>query len=90
MARKKVGKYANISGSDGRRKRKSLLRRDGNICWICGESFDLDEVTGIDIHDSSHPRAMTLDHIITRKDGGTNKLDNLKLAHRSCNGNRSN
>jgi 5-methylcytosine-specific restriction endonuclease McrA len=36
-------------------------------------------------HLCGKPGADTADHLIPRKHGGTNSLDNLRPAHRSCN-----
>ena len=42
--------------------------------WIC--------------HICGHPGADTMDHLIPWSHGGTNTLDNLRAAHRSCNSRR--
>lgn len=49
-----------------------ILNRDGAYCAICDKSF--------------HPNSeITIDHWIPKAAGGTDEMDNLKLAHRVCN-----
>lgn len=50
----------------------AIVMRDGDCCYICGQ--------GQDPRDPWH-----LEHVRPRKAGGTDDLDNLALAHRSCN-----
>lgn len=52
-----------------------LLRRDGRRCWLCGGHMADSEIS--------------IDHIIPRSRGGSNQIDNLKLAHIDCNTRRS-
>ena len=52
-----------------------VLRRQ-TTCWICGQPVDK-TLTG--------PEGPSVDHVIPRRDGGTNQLDNLRLAHLRCN-----
>lgn len=49
-----------------------LLKRDGNTCAICFNSF-------------KDKKDITLDHWIPRSVGGSDDIDNLKLAHKKCN-----
>lgn len=58
-----------------RRSRRALLARDGNRCWICSKELKI-----------SHDQ--TIDHVLQLKYGGTNDLNNLKLACRWCNESR--
>lgn len=58
-------------------KRLALLERDGPICQICQRPFT----------ETDPP---TIDHIIERSRGGSNRLENLRLTHRKCNDFRSN
>lgn len=55
------------------------MARDGIECAICGEPLDRH------LRDPQHPRYVTFDHIVPRAAGGVDRLDNLRLAHRSCN-----
>lgn len=52
-------------------KKKSLLIRDGNACFFCGERMDYED--------------MTIEHILSISHGGSNRVENLTLAHKSCN-----
>lgn len=55
-----------------------LLARDGPTCHLCSESVDPDLR-------SPHPRSGTVDHLVPIALGGSHSLDNVRLAHRSCN-----
>src|ERR1700740_1829662 len=50
---------------------KSLRARDGNNCFYCGVA-----IVGEDV---------TLEHLLSEKDGGSWRLANLALAHKKCN-----
>lgn len=52
-----------------------LARKRGQRCYICGEHFNLDQ--------------LTIDHFIPLADGGTWDMSNLKLACRRCNQNKA-
>lgn len=52
---------------------KRLLWRHSHICGLCKEPIDSFEEA-------------TVDHIIPRARGGSNRFDNLQLAHEGCNG----
>ena len=71
---------------DGRAKTAKMVRamlreRDGERCWVCGkQTYEGD----------NGPEQATVDHVLERAFGGLDELDNLKLAHRSCNYLRSN
>lgn len=62
----------NLSASQRRSKKRTLLRRDGNRCHWCKVEFC----------DVVPP---TIDHLVSRKLGGTNALSNLVLACSQCN-----
>lgn len=78
------------SGKRGRRgKRRSsrkalppskrLLKvgeRDGWICHLCEKPVEVKQAS--------------VDHLLPRSWGGSNAMRNLKLAHKSCNGERGN
>lgn len=52
--------------------RRQLIRRDGMVCGLCKEPItSLSDVT--------------IDHIDPRSKGGSDKLENLRLAHEGCN-----
>lgn len=59
----------NTMGSeDRRRRRRAVIKRDGDRCRRCGSGADL-----------------TLDHVIPKARGGSNKLSNLQLLCEPCN-----
>ena len=53
-----------------------LVSRDGNICGICKKSLNY----------LTEP--FEIDHILPRKHGGTNNIENLQLSHPICNRNK--
>ncbi|GHF12565.1 hypothetical protein GCM10017044_03160 [Kordiimonas sediminis] len=57
--------------------RVRLIFEQGGLCYYCGIRIIIGD---------NHPRAATLDHIVPLGLGGTNKLSNLVMACRSCNG----
>jgi 5-methylcytosine-specific restriction endonuclease McrA len=61
-----------------RSKRETLLARDGSTCWICGYKL---------VHDAPalSPLRTSLDHVVEVADGGSNRNENLRLAHAVCN-----
>lgn len=50
---------------------KSLRARDGNACFYCGLELRSEDVT--------------LEPLLSEKDGGSQRLANLALAHKKCN-----
>ena len=61
---------------------KKLYERDGGICWICGEKCDY----SADPNSNFYP---SIDHVVRIADGGMDRWDNVKLAHRVCNSQRN-
>lgn len=49
-----------------------LVSRDGARCYLCGQGQDADD-------------PFEIEHVIPRAAGGSDDIENLKLAHRSCN-----
>jgi 5-methylcytosine-specific restriction endonuclease McrA len=54
-----------------KRKKRKLLQLSNNICGICGQPTSL--------------KKSNIDHIIPKSKGGSNRLDNLQVAHIKCN-----
>jgi 5-methylcytosine-specific restriction endonuclease McrA len=48
-----------------------LIAERGRTCHWCGEDISDDE--------------LTLEHLLPRREGGGNRIENLALAHRRCN-----
>lgn len=65
------------------RIRWAIYRRDNFACRLCGELVNFrDYCNNID--------GPTLDHIIPRSLGGSDEIENLRLACRMCNSKRGN
>jgi 5-methylcytosine-specific restriction endonuclease McrA len=67
-----------MSGRRRRSRIRRVIERDGSRCWICEEPIDL-------TLDPGDARARSLDHVHPCACGGSNSLENLRLAHRDCN-----
>lgn len=50
----------------------ALLMRDGDKCYLCKQAADPDD-------------PLEIEHVKPRAAGGTDDMNNLALAHRSCN-----
>jgi 5-methylcytosine-specific restriction endonuclease McrA len=68
----------NASGAWARRIIPQLIVRDGASCHICNQEIDF-SLPG------REPLAASIDHLVPRAVGGSNALENLRLAHRQCN-----
>jgi 5-methylcytosine-specific restriction endonuclease McrA len=59
-----------------------VVERDGWACWLCGELVD-----------EALPRTSrmgaTVDHVVPLSKGGSDELENLRLAHWICNNKKS-
>lgn len=75
-------------GPRERRKkaRKLHVLQDG-LCAFCGVVVDY-PAEGRERHPGD-VMAPTLDHVVHKSQGGSDRLTNLLLAHRICNGERS-
>lgn len=60
-----------------------VFERDAYVCTLCALTCD------VSCHYNAGA-APTIDHILPRSKGGTHEIDNLRTAHRSCNGKRGN
>lgn len=63
---------------------RKLVKRDGNICQICGEPCDADDLRW----GYSGPLYPSIDHIVAMANGGGHTWDNVQLAHLICNSNK--
>jgi 5-methylcytosine-specific restriction endonuclease McrA len=59
-----------------RTKKAQLIRDYGSLCWWCECCLP--------------PEKLTLDHLKPKSRGGSNSLENLRLACFSCNNSRGN
>ena len=65
-------------------KNKKIIYATQSVCWICGEPVD-------PALKSPHPLSRTVDHKIPVSKGGhPSDLDNMAIAHRKCNIEKSN
>lgn len=64
-------------GADWARIRQIVIEEESD-CGFCGHPVDK-------TLEWPHPLSASVDHIVRRRDGGTNARDNLRLAHVRCN-----
>lgn len=65
------GSPIKVAGRQNYKKKKiKLIDRDGTDCWLCGKAMGED---------------LTVEHLISLTQGGTNKLSNMVLVHFACN-----
>lgn len=62
---------------------EQLIERDGYLCYLCQEPIDMKVPR-------TSKRGATVDHVIPLSRGGSDEMDNLKLAHWICNNKKSN
>lgn len=62
-----------------------LAKRDSDICWLCGEKVDWNDITRFPTHAIVGPKYPSIDHVTPLSKGGSHSWDNVKLAHHSCN-----
>lgn len=72
------GKYRFLKGRDRASMIAKLVKRDGRKCCICLGKLDFKLKYPDDM-------SVSIDHIVPRSLGGTNKIDNCQLAHLKCN-----
>lgn len=63
-------------------KNKKIILATQSVCRICGMPVDKSLKY-------PHPMSASVDHIIPCARGGSDDLDNLQLAHRKCNRDKS-
>lgn len=67
-----------------------LIKRDNNICYLCGQKCNLEDYTyrgNTFIAGNYYP---SIEHVIPLSKGGTHTWNNVKLAHRICNSMKGN
>lgn len=62
-----------------------MLAEYGHLCVLCGEPIELDRDAL-----TYSTRGPSVEHLLPRSRGGSDELDNLRPAHRSCNSARGN
>lgn len=69
--------------------RADILKRDGRLCHVCGlvMRWEVKQKKNEDYRWVG--LNMTIDHVVPTSEGGLTVIENLKLAHRYCNGARS-
>ena len=60
---------------------RQLVRQQGLVCGLCGGPLEDRPYTGL-------PDDITIDHIVPYSEGGNHVLENVRLAHNSCNASR--
>ena len=69
---------------------KRIMKRDGNLCWICNKPVD---VTDYEVRDDgvflAGPNYPSIDHVQALANGGSHTWGNTRLAHRRCNWEKS-
>jgi 5-methylcytosine-specific restriction endonuclease McrA len=65
---------------DSKRLVQKLIERDGNRCHYCGIEMVPNPFDGTYLQN-----AISVDHVVPRKEGGSSRLENLVLACRRCN-----
>lgn len=84
--RKRIARTKNNGDIDKDITLDKLIKRDNNICYICGLQCDIDDYyynkDNFFIAGNLYP---SIDHVIPIAKGGTHTWDNIKLAHRHCN-----
>ena len=71
---------AKFEGAPNFGRIQRIAARDGWKCHLCGKM--------INPHTTNKRDRATVDHLIPKSEGGKSGLDNIKLAHLSCNNKR--
>jgi 5-methylcytosine-specific restriction endonuclease McrA len=58
--------------------RPRIIARWGMVCYLCSDPITIGPA-------SSHPLALTIDHVLPTAQGGRDDEENLRPAHRACN-----
>ena len=62
-----------------------LAKRDGDVCWLCGQLVDWNDYEIRDGQKQCGNYYPSIDHVVPVALGGEHSWDNVKLAHRICN-----
>lgn len=57
--------------------KQAVVARDGWACWVCEQPVDPDA--------TSDGLRASLDHVVEVRHGGSDEVENLRLAHTVCN-----
>jgi 5-methylcytosine-specific restriction endonuclease McrA len=82
-----MSRHHNMSGKDKRAKMRQLHSLQDGLCAFCGLGVVHPDAPG-----RPHPEAFmapSLEHVVPRSRQGTNRIENLLLAHRGCNADRA-
>ena len=67
-----------MSGPDNLSKVDRLRARDGDNCWLCGKPMDFGA-------EQNSAKAWSVEHLLAKCHGGSEKVENLVLCHPPCN-----
>lgn len=67
---------ANMTWQERCKKRQKLLEMYGPYCWYCRKYLS--------------KKDRTIEHLVAKRDGGSNAIDNLRIACYYCNHSRHN
>ena len=64
---------------------EKLIKRDNNICYLCGKECNLEDYTYQNNYFIAGNYYPSIEHVVPISKGGTHTWDNVRLAHRICN-----
>jgi 5-methylcytosine-specific restriction endonuclease McrA len=67
-----------MSGPANISKVERLRARDGDQCWLCGKHIDFKATP-------NSAKAWSVEHLLCKTFGGSDRLENLVLCHPRCN-----
>lgn len=62
-----------------------LAERDNDVCWLCGNKVDWNDICYTDTGVIVGPMYPSIDHVLALSNGGKHSWDNVRLAHCKCN-----
>ncbi len=69
--------------------RRAVWKRDGGLCQLCGRVCRRGVGEGGTRYIGRPPEIGTIDHVVAIRDGGSNDIENLRLACWACNNARN-